>query len=53
MTDREFIEAMNTSAQTKCGGEVHLSDKGHMMYAFIPDEMSETFTKFLNSIWNS
>lgn len=24
MTDREFIEAMNTSAQTKCGGEVHL-----------------------------
>ena len=32
----------------KCGGEVHLSDKGHMMYAFIPDEMSETFSKFLN-----
>jgi pimeloyl-ACP methyl ester carboxylesterase len=37
----------------KCGGEIHLSDKGHMMYAFIPDEMSETFTKFLNSIPNS
>ena len=37
----------------KCGGEVHLSDKGHMMYAFIPDEMSETFSKFLNSIRNS
>jgi len=31
----------------KCGGEVHLSDKGHLMYAFIPDEMSETFDKFL------
>jgi hypothetical protein len=31
----------------KCGGEVHLSDKGHMMYAFIPDEMSETFDRFL------
>ncbi len=36
----------------KCGGEVHLSDKGHMMYAFIPDEMAETFDSFLaaNSI---
>ncbi|MCR5601493.1 MAG: alpha/beta hydrolase [Ruminococcus sp.] len=33
----------------KCGGEVHLSDKGHMMYAFIPDEMSETFDKFLEA----
>ena len=32
----------------KCGAEVHLSDKGHMMYAFIPDEMSDTFNKFLN-----
>jgi pimeloyl-ACP methyl ester carboxylesterase len=32
----------------QCGAEVHLSDKGHMMYAFIPDEMSETFSKFLN-----
>lgn len=32
----------------KCGGEVHLSDKGHMMYAFIPDEMSETFIKFID-----
>ena len=31
----------------KCGGELHLSDKGHMMYAFIPDEMSDTFKKFL------
>ena len=31
----------------KCGGEVHLSDKGHMMYAVIPDEMSETFERFL------
>lgn len=33
----------------KCGGEIHLSDKGHMMYAFIPDEMSETFDKFLEA----
>ena len=33
----------------KCGGEVHLSDKGHMMYAFIPDEMAETFDKFLQA----
>ena len=31
----------------KCGAEIHLSDKGHMMYARIPDEMSETFLKFL------
>ena len=31
----------------KCGAEVHLSDRGHMMYAFIPDEMSDTFDKFL------
>ncbi|MDO4862976.1 MAG: alpha/beta hydrolase [Ruminococcus sp.] len=33
----------------KCGGEVHLSDKGHMMYAFIPDEMADTFDKFLTA----
>ena len=33
----------------KCGGEVHVSDKGHMMYAFIPDEMADTFKKFLSS----
>ena len=33
----------------KCGGEVHLSDKGHMMYAFIPDEMAETFDRFLQA----
>lgn len=31
----------------KCGGEVHLSDKGHMMYAFIPDEMARAFDSFL------
>ena len=31
----------------RCGGEVHLSDKGHMMYAVIPDEMSGTFDSFL------
>lgn len=31
----------------KCGAEVHLSDKGHMMYARIPDEMAEVFDKFL------
>ena len=36
----------------KCGGEVHLSDKGHMMYAFIPDEMSETFRKFIDHIFD-
>jgi pimeloyl-ACP methyl ester carboxylesterase len=33
----------------KCGSEVHLSDKGHMMYAHIPDEMAETFDKFLEA----
>ena len=33
----------------KCGGEVHLSDKGHMMYAFIPDEMADTFDRFLQA----
>ena len=33
----------------ECGGEVHLSDKGHMMYAFIPDEMADTFKKFLTA----
>ena len=33
----------------KCGAEVHLSDKGHMMYAFIPGEMTETFDKFLKA----
>lgn len=31
----------------KCGAEVHLSDKGHMMYTAIPDEMADTFEKFL------
>ncbi|MBR4362672.1 MAG: alpha/beta hydrolase [Ruminococcus sp.] len=33
----------------KCGGEVHLSDKGHMMYALIPDEMADTFDRFLQA----
>ncbi|MBP5432444.1 alpha/beta hydrolase [Ruminococcus sp.] len=33
----------------QCGAEVHLSDKGHMMYAFIPDEMSNTFSRFLEA----
>jgi len=33
----------------KCGSEVHLSDKGHMMYAFIPDEMADTFDRFLQA----
>lgn len=33
----------------KCGAEVHLSDKGHMMYAHIPDEMAEVFEKFLTA----
>ena len=33
----------------QCGAEVHLSDKGHMMYASIPDEMSDTFNRFLEA----
>lgn len=34
-----------------CGGEVHLPHQGHMMYAFIPDEIAGTFKAFLkNSI---
>ncbi|WP_295077905.1 alpha/beta hydrolase [Ruminococcus sp.] len=33
----------------QCGAEVHLSDKGHTMYAFIPDEMSDTFSRFLEA----
>ena len=37
-----------TDFAEKCNGEVHLSDKGHMMYAFIPDEMAETFEAFLS-----
>ena len=36
-----------TEYAEKCSGEVHLSDKGHFMYAVIPDEMSETFDRFL------
>ena len=38
---------IGTEYAQKCGGEVHLSDKGHMMYAVIPDEMADTFKKFL------
>ena len=33
----------------KCGGEYHLSDQGHFMYAKIPDKMAETFKTFLNN----
>ena len=33
----------------RCGAEYHLSDKGHMMYAKIPDEMAENFLKFLRT----
>ncbi|WP_303824027.1 alpha/beta hydrolase [Ruminococcus flavefaciens] len=50
MTKKVSWRQVGIDYAEKCGGEVHLSDKGHMMYAFIPDEMSETFTKFLNSI---
>ncbi len=31
----------------QCGGEVHLSEQGHMMYALIPHEMANTFKAFL------
>ena len=34
----------------KCGGEYHLSDQGHFMYAKIPDKMAETFKTFLNNL---
>lgn len=34
----------------KCGGEIHLSDKGHMMYAYMPDEIADTFDRFLSDI---
>ena len=33
----------------ECKGEVHLSDKGHMMYALIPSEMADAFRKFLSA----
>lgn len=33
----------------KFGGEYHLSDKGHMMYAYIPEEMAQTFDTFLRA----
>ena len=38
---------IGTEYAEKCGGEVHLSDKGHFMYAYIPDEMAETFDNFI------
>jgi pimeloyl-ACP methyl ester carboxylesterase len=47
MTKKVSWRQVSMDYAKKCGGEVHLSDKGHMMYAFIPDEMSETFDKFL------
>ena len=34
----------------KCGGEYHLSDQGHFMYAKIPDKMAETFKTFLSNL---
>lgn len=34
----------------KCGGEYHISDKGHLMYTIIPDEMAETFKAFLEKL---
>ena len=40
---------IGTEYAQKCGGEVHLSDKGHFMYAYIPDEMAETFDNFIRS----
>lgn len=33
----------------KCGAEYHLSDKGHMMYTKIPEEMAETYLNFLRA----
>ena len=48
MTQKLSWRQVGIDYAEKCGGEIHLSDKGHMMYAFIPDEMSETFDKFLS-----
>ena len=48
MTKKVSWRQVGIDYAEKCGGEIHLSDKGHMMYAFIPDEMSETFDKFLS-----
>ncbi len=33
----------------KCGGKVYLTDKGHMMYTFIPDDMANNFDSFLKA----
>jgi len=33
----------------KCRGKVYLTDKGHMMYALIPDEMAGHFSSFLKA----
>lgn len=47
MTKKVSWRQVGIDYAQKCGGEVHLSDKGHMMYALIPDEMSDTFIRFL------
>jgi hypothetical protein len=49
MTKKVSWRQVGIDYAEKCGGEVHLSDKGHMMYAFIPDEMSDTFIRFLEA----
>ena len=33
----------------KCGGKVYLTDRGHMMYAYIPDDMASNFDSFLKA----
>lgn len=33
----------------RCGAEYHLSDKGHMMYTRIPDEMASVYLNFLRA----
>ncbi len=32
----------------QCGGEYHLTDQGHQLYAAIPDEIADTFRAFLD-----
>ena len=34
----------------QCGGEVHMTDRGHMFYNFIPDEVARTIKGFLEKL---
>lgn len=34
----------------QCGGEVHMTDRGHMFYNFIPDEVARTIKDFLEKL---